>query len=94
MSESERAVRWIVSGRVQGVGYRWFILRRAEQLAVSGWVRNLPDGRVEVVAKGSADALGNLESVLKSGPRLALVENVEKDDVPHEHVQSNSFDLR
>ena len=57
-----------VSGRVQGVGFRWFVVEEARRLKLSGWVRNRPDGKVEIAASGSADALAELESAVTDGP--------------------------
>lgn len=91
---SQSSARWVVSGRVQGVGFRWFTIRLAQQLGVAGWVSNLPDGRVEVVAKGPSEALTRLEQALRTGPRMASVEGVEKSDIPHEGIDSKSFDIR
>lgn len=85
------AVRWLIAGRVQGVGFRWFVLRQAEALGLPGWAANLPDGRVEVVAKGSLAQLDRLDAQLRSGPRFARVDSVEKSDIPHEDVEDNSF---
>ena len=65
-----------VRGRVQGVGFRWFVVERAQQLKLSGWVRNRPDGHVEVAAAGPADAVASLETAVKSGPRSARIEEV------------------
>jgi len=74
------ALRAVVRGRVQGVGFREFVLNRARFLAVSGYVRNLPDGRsLEVVAEGSRSELEQLLSYLREGPRLARVDAVESD---------------
>ncbi len=87
-------VRWVVSGRVQGVGYRWHVLREAERIAVAGWVRNLSDGQVEIVARGSPQQLQELEAALKSGPPIVDVENVEKSYVPHEDIDANIFYIR
>ncbi len=92
MSEAaDPTARWLVSGRVQGVGFRWFVLRHAERLGLAGWARNLPDGRVEVVAAGPASALRDLESALRGGPTFGHVENVDKGEIPHNQVNSNSF---
>ncbi len=66
-----------VSGRVQGVAYRYFAQRWAGALSVSGWVRNLADGRVEVLAEGDKDALESFTERLRSGPRMAVVESLE-----------------
>ena len=80
----EPAQRFIVRGRVQGVGFRWFVLQEAVMLDLGGFVQNLPDGSVEVVASGPSSALGHLEKVLSQGPRGARVDNVEKSDVSHD----------
>lgn len=86
--------RWIVEGKVQGVGFRWFVLRNAEQVGISGWTLNLPDGRVEVVGKGEDPALDQLEEALRRGPALARVKHVEKIDYPHDMVPDNSFNIK
>jgi acylphosphatase len=72
------AYRFLVSGAVQGVGYRYFALRRAQALGVSGFVRNVDDGCVEVVAEGTPSQLEEFESCLREGPRLSSVESVER----------------
>jgi acylphosphatase len=86
--------RWIVRGRVQGVGFRWSVRRRAEALGLTGFARNLPDGAVEVMARGEPQQLDQLERYLETGPRLAAVENVEKIDVPHDIHLPNSFETK
>lgn len=88
------AYRYLVQGRVQGVGFRWFVLRVANGLQLTGYVRNLPDGQVEVCAKGTPEALEALERELAQGPRSARVESVEKIKLSHEIEQLNSFDIR
>jgi len=85
--------RFVVHGRVQGVGFRWFVWRQAERLQLNGHARNLRDGSVEVVAEGPADALTDLERALHRGPATAAVERVEKSDVPHEVVIPKTFDI-
>ena len=72
------AYRYLVAGRVQGVGYRYFVLREAESLGVTGYARNLPDGRVEVMAEGSEDALQAFEKRLHEGPAFASVAALER----------------
>jgi acylphosphatase len=67
-----------VSGRVQGVGFRWFVLEKARRLQLSGWVRNRPDGNVEIAASGAPDALAKLESAVTSGPPGAQVQKVSR----------------
>jgi acylphosphatase len=71
------ARRFIVRGRVQGVGFRWFVEREAHLLGIAGWVRNLPDGGVEVLAMGTAQQLSGLHSRLREGPRASRVDSVE-----------------
>ncbi len=75
------AYRYLVSGRVQGVGYRYFVLRAARAVGVCGFVRNLPDGRVEVVAEGREPALRDLEQQLWEGPAFATVGGVDRSRV-------------
>jgi len=72
------AYRYRVNGRVQGVGYRYFVLREAEALGIAGFARNLPDGSVEVVAEGADDALKRFEERLRQGPAFATVSGVER----------------
>ena len=74
---STRARRFVVRGRVQGVGFRWFVEREAHILKIGGWVRNNPDGSVEVFAHGTRDQLTGLHSRLREGPRAARVDDVE-----------------
>jgi acylphosphatase len=76
-----QARRYIVRGRVQGVGFRWFVEREAHILGIAGWVRNNADGSVEVLAQGSRDQLSGLRSRLREGPRAARVDAVEESEV-------------
>lgn len=69
-------VRAVVAGRVQGVWYRESCRREAERLGVTGWARNLPDGRVEIEAQGRRAAVDALVTWAHNGPRLAIVESV------------------
>jgi acylphosphatase len=81
--------RFIVRGRVQGVGFRWFVEREAQMLGVAGWVRNNHDGSVEVLAQGTRDQLAGLHSRLREGPRAARVDAIDVTDVrPTEGVNS------
>jgi len=84
MTSTEKAVearRFVVRGRVQGVGFRWFVEREAHILGIVGWVRNNADGSVEVLAQGSRDQLLALRSRLREGPRAARVDAVEESAV-------------
>lgn len=78
MSEAAglRAVRCVVAGRVQGVYYRAATAERAQSLQLDGWVKNLSDGRVEVVAAGAPGAIAALAGWLWQGPPAARVESV------------------
>jgi len=74
--------RYVVSGRVQGVGFRWFVEREAAQLGVTGWVRNCHDGDVEIMATGTADQHRTLRQKLQDGPRAARVDQVSESRAP------------
>ncbi len=85
MSEERRPTRcrrFVVRGRVQGVGFRWFVEREARTLGINGWVRNNPDGSVEVLAMGTAEQLLALRGKLQAGPRAARVDAVDESDAP------------
>ena len=69
-----------IEGLVQGVGFRYFMQRRARGLGVTGWVRNRADGSVEAVVQGSADAIAAMIAQAKQGPRTARVTNVKVSD--------------
>jgi acylphosphatase len=73
-----------VSGRVQGVYFRATTRKTAERLGVDGWVRNLPDGRVEAVLEADEDALAEMVDFCHEGPKRARVEDVEVEDAPEE----------
>lgn len=66
-----------VSGFVQGVGYRHFVRKKARELGLTGWVRNLPDNRVEAVFAGSKEKINEIVALCKKGPFLSEVEDVE-----------------
>jgi acylphosphatase len=67
----------VVHGDVQGVGFRYFVQRKAQQLGLQGWVRNNDDGTVELVAEGGREELEQLKRALQEGPRMARVDRVE-----------------
>jgi acylphosphatase len=69
-------VHVFVSGRVQGVAYRYFVERRASEIPVTGWVRNLRDGRVEIMAEGEKADLESFLGFLRQGPRMANVDDL------------------
>ena len=83
--ESDRALEvagYLVAGRVQGVGFRWWASRRAEALGVAGTVRNLADGSVEVMVAGTPDAVKQMRSDLENGPRFARVDGIAEIRCP------------
>ena len=88
-----RAYRWAISGRVQGVGFRWFVLRTAQRLGVTGWARNLWNGGIEVMGQGTLSMLHDFEKELYKGPLLSNVEKVEKVDVTSEVSSFKSFEI-
>jgi len=90
-----KANRYLVTGRVQGVGFRFFVEEEATSVGVTGWVRNLADGRVEVLAAGDDAQLGQLEKKLWEGPPLARVTSVDVEPATapdHEgfHIRSTA----
>jgi acylphosphatase len=93
MTSSENEIetrRFIVRGRVQGVGFRWFVEREAHILGIAGWVRNNTDGGVEVFVQGTGDQLSALRSRLREGPRAARVDAVEESEA-RPNPKLNSF---
>ena len=72
--------RYIVHGIVQGVGYRYYVYRAAQELGLAGWVRNNPLGTVEVLAGGTQEQLERLEAILRKGPFASHVDHVEIAD--------------
>ena len=71
--------RFVISGEVQGVGFRMFAAAAARRDELRGWVRNLPDGRVEVVCEGDAQTIERFARMLRQGPPGARVDNVESE---------------
>ena len=69
-------LHFLIQGRVQGVGFRWFVHREASELELHGWVRNTEEGDVEVVASGSAEDLAELRASLRQGPRGSRVDRL------------------
>lgn len=91
VSEAKQARRYFVSGMVQGVGFRYFTQEEAESLGLSGYVRNLSDGRVEVYAIGSSDQLARLRAAVERGPRGAMVTQVEEEPTPFDRQYDGAF---
>lgn len=85
--------RFLVSGEVQGVGFRWFVARHSRRLGLHGHARNLNDGRVEVVVSGEKERLDELAALLGVGPAHAQVSKVERSEVLDEEIRHNSFEI-
>jgi acylphosphatase len=85
------ARRYVIGGRVQGVGFRYFTLTWAEREGIDGWVRNTRDGCVEVEAEGEATGMARFEEQLRVGPRGGRVERVDVTDLPVMSTRSRFF---
>lgn len=93
MHRVDLTVQWIVSGRVQGVGFRYFTARKARKAGIIGGVRNCYDGTVEIVAQGTSTQLDDLEKAVCSGPANASVVNIRKRSVTLKSVNLDEFDI-
>lgn len=82
------ARRYIISGRVQGVGFRYFAERIAREYGVAGWVRNVPDGTVEIYATGKAEQIEGFEALVRRGPLHADVRGFESREDPPSHAKT------
>jgi len=87
------ARRFLISGMVQGVFFRWFAKEAADRLGLKGWVLNLPDGRVEVWAEGEEDKIRELRSHLQQGPPEAHVKSVQETE-EEPHLTYTDFSIR
>lgn len=80
---------YLVKGRVQGVGFRWFVQREAAEIGLKGWVRNTDEGHVEIVASGDSEDLAELKDALRKGSRGSRVDAV----IEHELAESEGINL-
>lgn len=80
-------LHFLVKGRVQGVGFRWFVHREAAEIGLRGWVRNTTDGHVEIVAAGSSEDLDELRSALHKGSRGSRVDAVVEHELVEEEAE-------
>ena len=92
MSDELETRRYVVTGRVQGVGFRWFVEREAALIGITGWVRNRENGTVEVMATGAREQLRSLRTRLQEGPRAARVEEVQESSAPF--LDAKSFGIQ
>ena len=87
-------LHFLIQGRVQGVGFRWFVQREASELELRGWVRNTEDGNVEVVAAGDPGDLDELRASLRRGPRGARVDRLVEHPLSESEAESlDSFQI-
>jgi acylphosphatase len=93
VTDAQQAKRFFVSGIVQGVGFRYFTQDAAERLHLGGYVRNLPDARVEVYAIGTPDRLAKLRAALERGPRFASVSDVREEPAPVDPQYAKEFSI-
>jgi len=93
LSDDLHTIGWRVSGRVQGVGFRWFVLQAARRLEIEGDVRNLPDGRVEIRSRASLGRLQGFESAVLEGPPGARVDRIERHD-ENKEIPRDGFQIR
>ena len=91
-AQARRRVR--ISGRVQGVGFRWFTREVADRCGLVGWVKNLPDGSVLCEVQGPLSPLEDFLEQLREGPAFARVSEIEAEDLPAMSSPEPSFDVR
>ena len=89
-----KRIRFVVTGRVQGVGFRWFVKAEARPLGLTGWVRNREDGAVEGEVEGREDAIEALVPCLEEGPSSAIVTNVEIAEISDNQQPYKQFEIR
>lgn len=87
------ARRYVIAGRVQGVGFRWFTHDAALREGLHGWVRNLADQTVEVVVEGESESVDRLEAAVRRGPSSARVERVDVEDFAPQW-RTTGFEIR
>jgi acylphosphatase len=91
VTETRQTRRYLVSGIVQGVGFRLFTLHAGQKLRITGYVRNRFDGRVEVLATGTPGQLVSLRGILEKGPRFSSVSEVHEESAEPDPLHSNGF---
>ncbi|RJS71942.1 acylphosphatase [ANME-2 cluster archaeon] len=87
-----KTIHIIVTGRVQGVGFRYFTVRCANNLGLRGWVRNLPDGGVEAVIQGQDDSIEQMIELLQEGPGASIVTDLKIEEIEQEEF--SGFTMR
>ncbi|MBD3346363.1 MAG: acylphosphatase [Chitinivibrionales bacterium] len=89
----DKRISIVVSGRVQGVGFRFFTQNLAEQYRLSGWVRNRSDGKVEMEAQGNENSLNSFTEELQMGPSAGNVTDMQVNEMPHRESE-DGFSIR
>ena len=89
-----KRIRFVVTGRVQGVGFRWFVKAEARPLGLTGWVRNRDDGAVEGEVEGRDDAIEALIPCLEEGPSSSIVTNVDISEISDDGQHYKQFEIR
>jgi acylphosphatase len=87
------SARWVVTGKVQGVGFRWFVREQARRWGARGSVRNRPDGSVEIIVAGSQEALAGLLAAVRRGPEGAVVTDVAVNEAPPSSQFAEPFSI-
>jgi acylphosphatase len=87
------AAKFLVSGQVQGVGFRWFVARHSRRLGLHGHAQNLVDGSVEVVVTGAESSIDELGGLLEAGPAHARVSKVVRTEILDEEIRYKSFEI-
>jgi acylphosphatase len=93
MVENIKTYNVLISGRVQGVGFRYFAVSVAEKYDVMGFVKNVPGGKVEIVCQGEEDELKSFLEEVRKGPAFSVITNAVTREIP-EHKKYNSFEIR
>ena len=93
MDESKTR-RWIVRGRVQGVSFRYFTEQAASFLKLAGWVRNLPDGTVEIQFRATGEEAARFREQVRRGPRLSRVDAVDEQELSADTALPEKFEIR
>ncbi len=89
-----KKIKAVISGRVQGVGFRYYVLDKAEMIGVTGWVANLPAGDVKTVAVGDENQINDFLLYLRKGPTGSRVENIDYKIEDTDNNEFNGFDIK
>jgi acylphosphatase len=93
MVENIKTYDVLISGRVQGVGFRYFTVSRAENYGVKGYVKNTPEGKVQIICQGEQDELDSFISAVKKGPSFSVITDIRIEEAPEEK-KYNTFEIK